>query len=144
MRCSRTTAWTLRTEYVLPSTKTVMKLVRTLDKEAHEGQPSLKTFQSLVGSLLWIARCTRPDISFAVHRATRQTHKPTIRDYKAAKKIARYLKMTKTLKLCINSSSALTDPVKLESWSDAGFAVDKANRKSVSGCVVTMDGAVVS
>ena len=32
-----------------------------------------KSFQSLVESLLWIARCTRPDICFAVHKAARKT-----------------------------------------------------------------------
>ena len=31
------------------------------------GLPSIKTFQYLVGSLLWIARCTRSDFNFAVH-----------------------------------------------------------------------------
>uniref|UniRef100_A0AAV1ULI8 Reverse transcriptase Ty1/copia-type domain-containing protein n=1 Tax=Peronospora matthiolae TaxID=2874970 RepID=A0AAV1ULI8_9STRA len=30
-------------------------------------QPTIATFQSLIGSLLWIARCTRPDIAFAVY-----------------------------------------------------------------------------
>ena len=59
------------------------------------GEPSLSSFQSLVGSLLWIARCTRPNICFAVHRATRQTHKPTTEDWKTTKRIARYLKMSK-------------------------------------------------
>ena len=48
-------------------------------KGAKEG-PSVKSFQSMVGSLLWFARCTRPDICFAVHKATRQTHKPTMKD----------------------------------------------------------------
>jgi hypothetical protein len=38
--------------------------------------PTVRSFQSLVGSLLWIARCTRPDIAFAVHRATRRAHAP--------------------------------------------------------------------
>ncbi|CAH0478638.1 unnamed protein product [Peronospora belbahrii] len=40
------------------------------------GQPNVRTLQLLVGSLLWVARCTRPDIAFAVHKATRQTHAP--------------------------------------------------------------------
>ena len=61
-----------------------------------------------------------------------------------AKRVARYLKGTKDLKLCINSTSSLIDPIKIESWSDAYFAADKSDRKSVSGCVLTMDGAVVS
>ena len=45
-----------------------------------KGDPSVKSFQSLVGSLLCIARCTRPYICFAVHKATRRTHKPTLQD----------------------------------------------------------------
>nr|CCA17046.1 hypothetical protein HCAG_04640 [Albugo laibachii Nc14] len=32
---------------------------------------------------------------------------------------------------------------KIESWSDADFAADKSDRKSVLGCVVMIDGAVV-
>ena len=50
-------------------------------------EPTIHDFQSLVGSLLWVARCTHPDISFAVHKATRRTHQPTMSDWKLAKKI---------------------------------------------------------
>ncbi|KAG3156636.1 hypothetical protein PC128_g21833 [Phytophthora cactorum] len=46
--------------------------------------PTITKFQSLVGSLLWVARCTRPDIAFAVHKASRRTHCPTIADWKLA------------------------------------------------------------
>ena len=35
-----------------------------------KGDSSVKSFQPLVGNLLGYARCTRPDISFAVHTAT--------------------------------------------------------------------------
>uniref|UniRef100_A0AAV1USB9 Reverse transcriptase Ty1/copia-type domain-containing protein n=1 Tax=Peronospora matthiolae TaxID=2874970 RepID=A0AAV1USB9_9STRA len=38
--------------------------------------PTGRQFQSLVGSLLWVARCTRPDIAFAVHKVTRRAHAP--------------------------------------------------------------------
>lgn len=33
-------------------------------------QLAIKTFQSLLGSLLWLSRCKRPEISFSVHRAS--------------------------------------------------------------------------
>ncbi len=36
----------------------------------------IKQFRTLAGSLLWLARCTRPDIAFAVHMMTRRTHAP--------------------------------------------------------------------
>jgi hypothetical protein len=104
------------------------------------GEPTIRNFQSLVGSLLWIARCTRPDISFAVHKATRHTHQPRTTDWKLAKRIARYLKATKTLKLRMDIGVADGRCIQVESWS---FAADKGDRKSVTGGVVTMDGAIV-
>jgi hypothetical protein len=33
-------------------------------------------FRTMAGALLWIARCTRPDIAFAVHQMTRRTDAP--------------------------------------------------------------------
>ena len=60
-----------------------------------QGAPTIKTFQSLVDSLLWIARC----IAFAVHKATRQTHQPLLHNMKLVKRIARYLKGTRDYKL---------------------------------------------
>ena len=60
-----------------------------------------------------------------------------------AKRIERYLKETKTLKLFIDSTGKSMDPIQIESWSDADFATDKSDNKSVSECVLTMDGAVV-
>ncbi|CAH0476067.1 unnamed protein product [Peronospora belbahrii] len=47
--------------------------------------PTIREFQSLVGSLLWVARCKKPDIAFAVHKATRQTHAPRLHDWMLAK-----------------------------------------------------------
>jgi hypothetical protein len=46
----------------------------------------VQDFQSLVGSLLWIARCTRPAILFAVHAATRKAHAPRLHDLKICRK----------------------------------------------------------
>lgn len=68
-------------------------------------QPTVRSFQSLLGSLLWVARCTRPDISYAVHRASRRAHAPTVSDFKAAKRVARYLAGTATLKFHMIESS---------------------------------------
>ena len=50
--------------------------VALLESTNTGGGATINSFQSLVGSLLWVARCSRPDIAFAVHKATRQTHAP--------------------------------------------------------------------
>ena len=47
--------------------------------------PTIRVFQLLMGSLLWVARCKKPDIAFAVHKATRQTHAPSLHDWMLAK-----------------------------------------------------------
>ena len=47
------------------------------------------------------------------------------------------------VKLQIGGCGVQSGEVKIESWSDACFAADKTERKSMSGCVVAIDGAVV-
>ncbi|KAE8991327.1 hypothetical protein PR001_g21255 [Phytophthora rubi] len=81
-----------------------------------ENVVAVKQFQSLVGSLMWVARCTRPDIAFAVHKASRRTHDPTVAVWKLAKRVL----------------------------SDEDFVADKEDRKSVTGGLVTIDGMPVS
>lgn len=61
-----------------------------------------------------------------------------------AKRIARYLKEMKLLELCVNITSQPGNPINIEIWSEADFAADKSDRKSVSGCVRTLGGAAVS
>ncbi|KAE9238201.1 hypothetical protein PF005_g327 [Phytophthora fragariae] len=89
-------------------------------------RPTVQTFQSLVGSLLWIARCTRPYIAYAVHRVTRRTHEPRVSDWRLAKKIARYLKGTVDTKV---------QRLRLRRH--------RVDRKSVSGGVLMVCGMVV-
>lgn len=60
------------------------------------------------------------------------------------KRVARYLKGTKDLKLCIKTTSTSSNPIMIERWNGANFAADKSDRKSVSGCVLTMEGSAVS
>ena len=81
-------------------------------------RPATKSFQSLVGSLLWIARCSRPDIAFAVLRATRRSHAPSEYDMKLARRILRYLAGTTGMKLYMGGVSSTSD-VQLTSFTDA-------------------------
>ncbi|POM67045.1 Pol Polyprotein [Phytophthora palmivora] len=104
------------------------------------GDVTVKDFQSLVGSLLWISRCTRPDIAFAVHKATQRTHVPTASDWKLAKRVLRYLAGTKSLKLRMRGDGDVDQPLRVVGYSDADSAADKADRKSTTGGLVTVDG----
>ena len=106
--------------------------------------PTVRQFQSLVGSLLWVARCTRPDIAFAVHKVTRRAHAPRLTDWKLAKRIARYLKGTAALRVTMIPEDNLGAAMHLEAFSDADFAADKTGRKSMTGGIVMLNGMAVS
>ena len=49
----------------------------------------------------------------------------------------------KNLKCHLGGSGSTSTDMRVECWSDADFAADKSDRKSVSGCLLTMDDSVV-
>ncbi|OWZ22783.1 putative mitochondrial protein [Phytophthora megakarya] len=101
---------------------------------------TVRKFQSLMGSLMWFARCTRPDVAFAVHKALRRTHSPTLADWRLGKRIARYLAGTKRLRLRMRGNATQEEPLKVVAYSDADFAADKSDRKSVTGGLLSWTG----
>ena len=56
-------------------------------------------YLSAIGALLYLAQCTRPDISFAVNLLARYSNAPTRRHWTGVKDIFRYLKGTTDLGL---------------------------------------------
>ena len=67
--------------------KTIATPISEHEEEDRGGEELLdqdmsKRFRSLAGALLWVARCTRPDIAYAVHKMTRRTHAPRVQDWK--------------------------------------------------------------
>ncbi|KAE9001279.1 hypothetical protein PF005_g14857 [Phytophthora fragariae] len=109
-----------------------------------ENVVAVKQFQSLVGSLMCVARCTRPDIAFAVHKASRRTHDPTVAVWKLAKRVLRYLSGTKELRLQMRGERGTDELLEVVAYSDEDFVADKEDRKSVTGGLVTIDGMPVS
>ncbi|KAM1348764.1 hypothetical protein COP2_003045 [Malus domestica] len=51
-------------------------------------------YLSAIGALLYLAQCTRPDISFNVNLLSRYSNVPTCRHWNGVKDIFRYLKGT--------------------------------------------------
>jgi hypothetical protein len=100
-------------------------------------------FRTLAGALLWIARCTRPDIGFAVHHMTRKTHAPRICDYKSGKRILRYLAGTSDYKLEVKRSVE-GEEVCFEVYTDADWASEHTDRKSVNAALTYLNGMLVS
>ncbi|DBA01373.1 TPA: hypothetical protein N0F65_001612, partial [Lagenidium giganteum] len=79
----------------------------------HPERQTVKDFQSLIGSLLWVSRMARPDVAFAVHKLTRHSHQPRLCDWNLAKRIVKYLNGTKSLKLIMKRDTTAVLPTLL-------------------------------
>ena len=97
-------------------------------------------YREAVGSLNYLAVCTRPDIAYAVSLVSQVLDKPTKKHWKMVKRIFRYLKETKDMKL-MYSSKPLDS---LTGYSDADFAGDKGTQKSHTGVVCLHNGTAIS
>ena len=107
-----------------------------LERKAMESIP----YSSVVGSLMYIQTCTRPDISFAVGMLGRYQSNPGIDHWKAAKKILRYLQATKDHLLTYRKS----DHLEVVGYSDSDYAGCVDSRKSTFGYMFLLAGGAVS
>jgi histone deacetylase 1/2 len=94
--------------------------------------PSL--YRSVVGALQY-ATLTRPDIAFSVNKVFQFMAHPLDTHWKAVKRILRYLKGTLSHGLLINPSTT-GPPFSLCAYSDADWATDQDDRRSVSGSCI--------
>ncbi|EWM20518.1 putative polyprotein [Nannochloropsis gaditana] len=97
----------------------------------------------LVGSLLYAALVTRPNIAFAVQSLRKHLQAASTEHWIAAKRVLRYLKGTREigLKYTGNTTGSFT----LIGYADADYAGDKDNRRSTSGYTFTLShGEIVN
>ena len=115
-----------------------VKTPAVTESKATECEQSLEKLplREPVGSLLYLANRTRPDISAAVGAVAREVSNPRKTQWTSVKRILRYLKGTAAYCLMLKCSKE-GFPV-LEGFSDANWAGDLQDRKSVSGYVIQL------
>lgn len=97
-------------------------------------------YQEAVGSLLYLAQCTRPDIAYAVNDVSRFNANFGMPHWTAVKRIFRYIQGTKHLKLCFSK----TEMNSLIGYCDADWASDLDKRRSCTGYLFKLSGAAIS
>ncbi len=95
-------------------------------------------YLSLVMSLMYVARFTRPDILMAVTFLATKSADPRQKDYNKLKKILAYVVSTKTKALLFTSQAALT----LEIYADAAHMLHK-DSKGHAGIMGTLGSAPI-
>uniref|UniRef100_A0A2N9GPK3 Integrase catalytic domain-containing protein n=1 Tax=Fagus sylvatica TaxID=28930 RepID=A0A2N9GPK3_FAGSY len=118
--------------------KTPIDVNLHLTKNKGNGISQLE-YSQIIGSLMYIMNCTRPDIAYSVSKLSRYTSNPGEDHWKAIVRVLRYLKYT------LNYGVHYTRyPAVLEGYSDANWISDTNDTKSTSGYVFTLGGAAVS
>ena len=103
-------------------------------------------YKSLVGSLLYAANGTRPDIMFATNVVCRYMSKPDGVHWRAAKRILRYLKGSQKHRLCYQRANVAVSSgcsVQVVGYSDSSWA-DAGDRRATSGYVFFLAGGPIS
>lgn len=118
-----------------PATSPIVSQYQQIDYSPALG-PGNK-FREAVGTLMYIAVTTRPDIMYSVMRVSVKVCNPTETDWQAIKRIFRYLRGTTDYGILYSNSNSL------QAFCDADFAGDRSTSKSTSGLLIMLSGGPV-
>ena len=109
-----------------------------LASEEDKSAVSAELYQQMIGSLLYLALRTRPDILAPVLILARFQKAPTAYCHRGVKRVLRYLNGTTDLVICYSASG-----LAMIAHVDSDYAGDTMDRKSMSGYLVKIGGAMV-
>ena len=96
-------------------------------------------YSRVIGSLMYITNCTRPDIAYSVNRLARYANNPGKEHWFALIRVLRHLKYTVEYGL-----QYIRYPSVIEGFSDANWISDSLESKSTSGYIFTLGGGAIS
>ncbi|UYV71336.1 hypothetical protein LAZ67_8002677 [Cordylochernes scorpioides] len=108
--------------------------------QAEIDQMSNIPYKELIGALLHLSNCTRPDISFATSKLSQFCANPGKKHWEAAKHVLRYLSGTIDLELFYVKGNIN----KVAMFTNADYGSDADDRRSYSGMVAVIDGNVIN
>ena len=115
---------------------TPMGLDQLLPSPTQATKQSIELYQQKIGSILFAAISTRPDIAFAVSRLARYNLNPSQVHHDAADRVIQYLHTTRSLAVRLGGLSRLKREVFICA-SDASYG-DNPDRKSSQGYVMML------
>jgi len=106
-------------------------------------QEDITDYQAVVGSLMYAALATQPDISYAVAALSRYNSRPFTSHMTTAKRVLQYLKSTADFQLHF-TGIGIDIGNSLVGYSDSDWANDRADHKSQAGYVFLASNGAVS
>jgi hypothetical protein len=121
-----------------PSVKLSKSMSPTITQEDLDKMRT-SPYRSIVGSLMYAMIATRPDLAVSVGTLSRFLQNPGLQHWNQAKRVLRYLKATQDVGLEFKSKGT-----HLVGYSDADWAGDIDTRRSTTGYLFYLGGALVS
>jgi hypothetical protein len=118
--------------------------IDNVPEEGSEEQEEMKhkPYRSVIGSLQYLAFCTRPDISLAVSKLACFVENPGLKHWTATMRVLRYLVGTRTLGLIYRGGES---EYRLVGNADASYADgDSGGRRSTTGYLFARGGSLIS
>jgi hypothetical protein len=109
-----------------------------LRKTKRIGRDQLR-YSQIIGSLMYLASATRPDISFAMSKLSRFTSNPRDDHWRVVERVMHYLVGTMDYEIYYFGYPAL-----LEGYNDANWISNMDELYAMSGYVFTLGDAIVS
>ena len=103
-----------------------------------------RLYREVVGSLIYLVSCTRPDIANAVSQLSQCVSHPLREHLNAAKHVLRYLRGTAELGIRYSRRSAGSDGAVLVGYADASFGSVPTSRRSITGYVFLLANGAIS
>lgn len=100
---------------------------------------SQEKYAKIIGSVMYLMNCTRPDIAYVVSRLSKYTHNPSNEHWLALYRLLKYLKGTSNWCLHFNKFPAV-----LEGYCDANWVTDNDEVSSTSGYIFILCGGAIS
>ena len=112
-------------------------------EDEHVVAKRAEIYQSLLGSLLWLAIWTRCDISYAVGLAGRRAKNPSKEHLAALENILSYISTNQHMPLVYDCNEC-KGRLSLAAFSDSDYAGDKERFKSTTGYAILLSGCLTS
>ena len=112
--------------------------------ELGTGIDKINEYQSMIGSLMYAVIGTRPDLAHTVTVLSQFSSSPNQIHLQGAKRTLRYLKGTMDWKLLYPKAQTRNDSMDLMCYSDASYGSSLDDRRSYSGYIILLGGAVAS
>ncbi|KAF0702583.1 hypothetical protein AaE_015838 [Aphanomyces astaci] len=103
-----------------------------------------KNYRSVVGSFMYLAMGTRPDLAYTLQQLSQFLHNPGPTHWSAVQRALRYLKGTRTYGIRLGGIASIDDFPFLSAYVDANYAMCVDTRRCISGFFTLFFGSPVS